>query len=239
MIESQRMWQEHVRNACAEGLCLINVYSDRIKELHGLLDRPDECYVLQPLLDEDGKVEAIEPVCQAMEENLNQYCDQPPMVCQIQVAPKFHEIITFPVWKQLNPDGNRKFIERFSRTPWQLRSKDNDNLEEKIWQEEKSKIDAAFAGKTIAFSKGKLDLYNIGVPKPVFRLDYGTCSVDNQQLSQRDGWNSPLSPATIRVHYAPEELKGIYEGYFPLEGELLMMFLSLIGEYILILCLVI
>lgn len=228
VIDGQRQWQKQKRDACTDGLCLAEAYPLRTKELLAMSGRPNECYVPQPILDSDGNVKPIEPVCQAMEENLNQFCDQPPMVCELKVAPEFRQQITFPNWTPLDPEKNRELIEEFLRTPWQVESKQYE-IEEKIWQEEKPKIENALATKSLSFSKSELDLYNLGKAQAAYRIDYGTCYRDNSHLNDKNAWGVPLRSAPIKIQYGPEIIGYILKQSFdfvsersPLLGEVII-----------------
>lgn len=217
VIDSQRQWQQQIRDACKDSLCLAEVYPVRVKELLAMQDRPNQCYLLQPILDVDGNVLQIEPVCQVMEENLNRFCHQPPMVCELKVAPEFCQQITFPKWTPLNPEEHLKLIERVLRTPLQVESRQYE-IEEKIWQEEKLKIEEALTKQSITFSEGDLDLFNMHNLQKAYRLDYGTCRSLNSQLDDPNLWNAPVVAAPIRIQLTPEVVNSLFTKYFPLES---------------------
>jgi hypothetical protein len=218
VIDGQRQWQKQKRDACTDGLCLAEAYLLRTKELLAISDRPSECYVPHPILDSDGKVKPIEPVCQAMEENLNRFCDQPPMVCELKVAPECRQQITFPNWTPLDPEKNRELIEEFLRTPWRAgSSQPNSTLKKEIFQEEKTKINEAITAKTLTFAKDTLDLYNMGQPQTAYRLDYGTCYAANSEIDDPKHWNRPLIAAPVKIQLAPEIVRPLFEEFFPID----------------------
>jgi len=209
IIESQRRWQEEVLDQCEEkdeaGYCLRQLaLKPRTEELRALQARPQGCYVLRPTEDRDGYVEPISPVCQAMEINLNSYCNEPPMVCDLKILPEFQKLITFPHWTPLDPEANRKLIENFLQAPW--------DYDEEIWALDKPGVDAAFAANTITFSKGFFDLFNLGEKQTTYRLEYATCQEDNPQLGGNI-WNLPLSPARVISQHSPEALRAILENH--------------------------
>jgi len=210
VIDAQRLWQQQVRDVCQDGYCLrVKAYQPRIEELRKMSIKQGQCYIPMPILDANGYVEPIEPVCQAMEINLNQFCEQPPMVCQLKVAPEFQKRITFPKWKALEPHKNIALIEEFIRAPWVDRP-----IEESIWKKEKEKIDASIASKRLSFSESKLDLYNLGKDQTSYRLDYGTCYSDNLQLNDKNEWDAPLTSSPVQVLYEPEIERNINKQYF-------------------------
>src|SRR5262245_10014521 len=45
------------------------------------------CYVAQPVHDVNGKQLPIAPVCRSLEANMNEFCDEPPLMCGIKIAP--------------------------------------------------------------------------------------------------------------------------------------------------------
>lgn len=218
LLESQRQWQKEV-NACNDFRCIVDAYSQRSPELIAMWERPGQCYVLKPLaisedmlqLDADGNVQTIEPVCQAMEENLNQFCDQPPMVCGLKVAPRFQQQITVPEWLSLDPEANRALIEEFIRAPWQGAS--DKETEQRIWEHERPKVESALAAKRLTFSETRLDLYNLGRAQLAYRLDYGTCNSDNQQLSNNAEWEAP-----VQIQHAPAVIRSLFTEYLPLDS---------------------
>ena len=223
IIEAQRQWQKQARDTCTDILSCVDVFSKRSMELQATFERPGQCYVLKPLsddkdnpqLDADGNVQTIDPVCLAMEENLNQFCDQPPMVCGLQVAPRFRQQITFPEWSPLDPEANRSLIEEFFRAPWQdARIPEQNKL--RLWEEERPKVEAALAAKRLTFSEARLDLFNVGKEQLTYRLDYGTCQADNQQLANKPDWTTSSKSAPIQIQHAPPIIRPLFQEYFPI-----------------------
>ena len=210
--ESQRLWQKNVRNICDNEYCLMNANEARTKELIDLQARLGQCYVPQPILDGDGKVEPIRPIYQAMEENLNQFCFQPPMVCELKVAPEFQKQITMPDWTPLDPKENYGLMEKLFRTPWLVNSK-SDDLEKKIWQDDKAKIDAAMTAGTLTFSKGLVDLYNLGDAQETYRVDYGNCKSNNPYLDNPESWGVSLKLNQVNIQHSPEVIKTLFKKY--------------------------
>lgn len=214
LIESQRRWQKEVFDKCEDGYCLRQVaLLPRTEELRALQARPDHCYTLQPVLDGNGYVEPIAPVCLLMEENLNRFCDAPPMVCELKIAPEFQKEITFPNWTPLDPEAHRDLIEEVLRTPWKAAGFPAG--EEEVWSDIKSGLDAAFEAKTVTFSKGEIDLFNLGKSQLAYRLDYGACRDQNPQLASTQ-WEAPLRTAAIKIQHAPDVVRKLFSDYVPL-----------------------
>ncbi len=208
--DEQRHWLKDVRNKCGDADCL---YTVQVKRAYALDAIPaSKCYWLEPLRkDSSGNRPAIEPVCRAMEENLNQFCDRPPMVCKLQIAPKFSRQITVPFWTSLDPHANRALIEEFLRAPYPVVG---NKYTDALWNEEKPKLEAAFSEKRITFAKTKLDLYNLGKPQLAYRLDYGNCQANNPQLEDPAQWAMPTRYAEIKTQFAPDIVRGLFKEYF-------------------------
>lgn len=223
-LELQREWQKEVLDSCPDARCCLNAYRERRMELRAMWERPGNCYTLKPSsqgkgdyetvrVDNNGKVPPIEPVCQAMEANLNLFCDQPPMACELMVAPGFQQQITFPAWVPLDPEANLALIEEFVRAPWE--NGVVKGASQRRWDEERPQIEAALVAKRLTFSKAQLDLYNLGRMQPAYRLDFGTCEIDNPQLT--DGptrwWEEPLRPARVKTQQAPGVIRPLIQEY--------------------------
>lgn len=226
LLESQRRWMEEMRDTCKNIFMCVDTYGERNTELAAMSERPESCYILKPLADgkghalvnEQGKLPPIEPVCQIMEENLNHFCDQPPMVCGLKVDPRFQQQITFPGWIPLDPEANIALIEEFIRAPWEHFI--DKETPKKKWQEAHPEVEAALAIKRLTFSKAKLDLYNLGKAQLAYRLDYGTCMVNNPQLAAGpiQWWAEPVGSSGIHVQQAPEVIRSIFHEYEPLDS---------------------
>ena len=216
-LEAHRKWQKEVRDVCTDRVSLATAYRERRKELLAMWDRPGACYVLKPLLskegypqplDDDGNVPPIEPVCQALEENLNQFCDRPPIRHGLPIAPRFKELFTFPAWVQLDPEANMALIEEFIRAPWE-NAKDKD-ASNRIWGNERQRIEATLKAKCLTFSKADVDVYNLGKAQPAYRLDYSTCKQENLNLDKNVEWI-----ARAQIQHTPPIVKELFKKYSP------------------------
>ena len=225
---SQRQWQDIVRDKCTDYKCLMDAYSKRSSELQVMSERPNSCYVLQSLLDdrnevrpvwrdEVGNIRSIEPVCQALEDNLNQFCSQPPMACQLHITPRFSRQFVIPEWRLLRERLSTGMVEEFIRAPWEG-SDISEVIKDRIWQEDRIKVQKALAEKRISFSTSNLDIYNLGRKYPAYRLDYGNCRANNPQLAQgSEEWARPITPAPVQIQYSPKRVENLFRQYAPLE----------------------
>jgi|CXWL01.1.fsa_nt_gi uncharacterized protein len=227
LIKEQRLWLKDIRNNCSDRECLAKVYRERLDRLATLV-QTSGCYTLQPIKD-NGNVRQIEPVCKVMEKNLNQFCDQPPMACGLKIAPEFRGKITLPNWIPLNPEANRGLIEEFIRAPWQ-NAWSLEDADGKEWQKERPEIELALAKKRLLFSTAQLDLYNLGKPQTVYRLDYGDCQIINRYLSDREQWDKVIQPSSVKTQYAPDTVRALFRQYFSVQKEALRDILVFNGK---------
>jgi uncharacterized protein len=228
VIKAQRTWLK-TRDACGEdSACLWDAFPPRIRELEAQV-KTGGCYTLEPILDngKTGKVLPIEPVCEVLEKNLNRFCDQPPMVCGLKVAPAFRDKITFPTWTPIESKDNLALIEAFIRAPWQDGS--NDGSDQRRWDENRADIEQAIKEKRLTFSQANLDLYNLGQAQPAYRLDYdyGNCEASNPGLNERRQWEVlRIHPVSVQIQHAPDVVRKIFSQYRPLQhgplGEVLL-----------------
>jgi len=218
LVKAQRYWLKSVRDACQDVYCLTRALNVRIDELT-VQARGAGCYALAPLRDGKGKLRPIEPVCRVMEKNLNRFCDQPPMVCGLKIAPEFRDRLTMPEWAPLDPAANLEWIEEFVRAPWVDATSLTQKGRDELWEEDRPKIEQAFAEKRITFSQAQLDLYNLGQAQLAYRLDFGNCEALNPQLTfqNRKNWGKQKTvPAPVQIQHAPEIVRELFEQYFPL-----------------------
>ena len=54
-------------------------------------------------------------MCQLFEENLNRFCNEPPMVCERKIHPDFEKYFSFPRWEQVDPDKHMDVIADYIR----------------------------------------------------------------------------------------------------------------------------
>ena len=215
LIGEQRQWLKDTRNTCPDRDCLAKAYRERLETLKERVRKPG-CYTLQPIVD-GQKVKPIEPVCTAMEKNLNQFCDQPPMACGLKIAPEFRQQITLPEWTPLDARASRGLIEEFIRAPWQDATSLSQQEKDALWEEDRPEIEQALAEKRLSFSSAQLDLYNLGQSQKAYRLDLGDCESKNADFANPKFWGEKIDAASIRIQFAPEVAKPLFDQYFTVE----------------------
>jgi len=216
---SLQQWLMDVRNPCPDAKCLLEAYVSQIEILNAISGR--KCYWLEPSHKRDGKWQEFEPVCRVLEENLNQFCDQPPMACELRIAPQFKDKIIFPNWEPVN-EVTLAMVEEFLMAPYgDSYPKDK----AAIWNEERPKMEAAFKENRLVLSKADIDLYNLGRVHTAYRLDYGNCQTRNPQLADRKQWHVPVHHAEVRTEYVPEVQRDIKSKYFVVTNPPLEIFL--------------
>jgi uncharacterized protein YecT (DUF1311 family) len=216
LVQEQREWLETVRNACPDADCLFKALAFREVALKAIPTH--KCYWLEPpIKDDSGKRPPVEPICRVMEQNLNQFCDQPPMACGLKIAPQFSQWFTLPTWTPVE-NVNPALIEEFLRAPWMDTSIKKEK-KDALWEEDRPKVEAAFAEKRLTFLQAQLDLYNLGKAQTAYRLDYGNCQANNPQLNDPTQWGMAIHYAEIQIQYKPDIVRPLFKEYFPLQHE--------------------
>ncbi len=165
------------------------------------------CYVVKPIVI-DGKTRPIKPVCRVLAQNLNRFCDQPPMVCGLKIHPDYRHLVSQPEWKPVPPDLER--IEAFIRTPW--KAPNTTESEDRNWLEDGPKIKVALAESRLRFAEANVDIYNLGKKQPAYRLDLGDC----EAIAKSRGPGDPLNFNRNWIHHSPEAVQDLFEQYFPI-----------------------
>jgi hypothetical protein len=166
------------------------------------------CYTLK---DEDRG--AKERVCKVMEENLNRFCDEPPMVCGLQIAPEFSKMLKIPGWERIDFALNRKKVEEILLRQ-SLESHHNDD-KVRLFNEANGVYEDARRRGTLRISKSYLDLFNIKKKHVAYRIDFGNCRQKNPQLGERSSWGLPATNNDIEVQYLPNINGSIFRGFTP------------------------
>lgn len=178
------------------------------------------CYKAQPLGGPFGepKSNQIEPVCRALERNLNEFCDQPPMVCELKIHPKYARDLSLPIWKPVHLGGDFGLLEELIRAPWQ--SAPDPNAASKILEEVRPGIEAAFAEGRLKASTSEIDLYQTGTRVKIYRYDLGDCAQKNPFSNGmgNHNWEVALKSPEIRNYLAPESYSALGLRYYLLPG---------------------
>ncbi len=128
------------------------------------------------------------PVCRKFGQNLNSFCDQPPMRCELAIHPDFAKDFSFPKWESLDPLANIELVAELVRS---LASVAHDctgecdkNWRELQWQKYKPKLLEGARYGCIHFSRARLDINHDGRKELVFRLMGKDCPAPSDgQLS--------------------------------------------------------
>lgn len=172
------------------------------------------CYTAVPVPDLKGKDTPIEPICHELEENLNAFCDEPPVVCGLKVAPKFTGEFAFPAWRSVALDGGLDLVESLVRAPWASIS--SEQGKEDVWKDYRAVLAPALADGRLTVATAELDLFQLGRAYKTYRIDAGNCAQLNADLSKEPKsiwWNWPLKSAQLYVLPAPEAIKEIESRY--------------------------
>jgi len=152
------------------------------------------CYVAHPVNDVAGKPLPIAPLCRTLEKNLNEFCDEPPLMCGIKIAPRYAQELTLPKWQPIDLHGKLDAIEQLVRQRWSIR----------VWDEERPILEAGLAGGTLSLKTAEMDWFHLGKRGAVYRIDPGTCQTDNEEILRSrdiDVWNGGF--INSRMHLLP------------------------------------
>jgi hypothetical protein len=157
-------------------------------------------------------------MCREFENNLNQYCEAPPMLCEIRVAPEFGKDFTFPKWETLDAGANLEMIEKFIRARVSVRSDWIGKPEERSWREKKWKeyepgLMQRLNEGVIRFSRARVDLNHNGETELVYRLIDRDCPVSDPAQ-----YHFPTGPKLMVLDEATGEFdqeytKHLYRAY--------------------------
>lgn len=168
------------------------------------------CYSLR-LVDQDNRKISPEPVCRALEKNLNHFCTQPPMACGLKVAKEFRGKFRLPEWKTVELGGSFDLLESIVRSPWiGLNVPGADQIN---WDDRRPVLEWARAKGRLTVSQSTVDLYNLGEKQLTYRIDYGDCQELNPQLSDPEQWNEAIRTPHIHVQQAPDIIANLRQLY--------------------------
>jgi len=177
------------------------------------------CYKAEPVKGSDGKAiqKLIPPVCRALEANLNEFCDQPPMVCELKIHPRHARELSLPKWEPVDLDGSVSLLEELIRAPW--KNSVDPTAGGRIWEDARPDIEGAFNEGRLRVSTARLDLYQTGIKAKTYRYDLGDCRQKNKYLeltNEGGAWEVRLRPAEVHVELGSEEYWALEKLYSPL-----------------------
>jgi len=172
----------------------------------------DHCYTALPPKNAAGNDKPIEPVCRVLEQNLNQFCDEPPMVCGLRIAPRFSNELAVPVWDPVDFGGRLSFVEALVRG--EIEYLNAGKAATDVWNDFRAGYEEALQAGRLTVLTADLDMYRLGRPLTVYRVDPGDCEKRNSsQLNSREQWNAQLASAGVFVYTAPEAVKSLEPQY--------------------------
>lgn len=170
------------------------------------------CYTAVPLRDQTGNDVLIEPVCRVLEQNLNQFCDDPPLVCRLKIAPEFSDRIELPVWTPVSTDNGVRLVESIVRAQWEAFG--GPSAADRMWEERRPAIEESVQEGRLAVSSAAIDLYQVGRPVETYRIDPGDCETRNAAILEgRRSWDERVAEAGVRVVPTPEALDRLLETF--------------------------
>jgi hypothetical protein len=176
--------------------------------LSGQLQAAGKCYTATRI---DKK--PIAPICKVVEANLNEYCNQPPMVCDIRIHEKYSRLLTLPAWEDVTSDTSMSFLERLIRAPYL--SNPNTDAANEIWNEQKPGIVAASTAGHLQIARSNLDLFHTGAKQLVYKYTLNDCGEKNKYLTSDlpDPWDVKLETPTTEYAIAESDLNALKHKY--------------------------
>jgi hypothetical protein len=162
--------------------------------------KTDKCY--RVIVGQDTKM------CRLYEQNLNRFCNEPPMVCDRKIHPDFAKYFSFPKWEDVDPVKHLDIIEKFIkfRTGNNVRCPKGDGQcqakwREKEWQEYKVKFFDRMKKGIVKLSRAQFNIKGVGKGSQiVFKLVDFMCAIDDEF------WNHPMIPQNIVINEKTGEL---------------------------------
>lgn len=133
-----------------------------------------QCYKIIPIKDSSGKEKSVPSVCTALAENLNEFCDDRPMVCELKISPK-HPELSLPQWSPLDIKTNMGLIEKLERGSSMIYTRNYPGAGDRSWNEFRKTLLKYQARGTTSFKSASIDLLNRGKPETIYQIDNGFC----------------------------------------------------------------
>jgi hypothetical protein len=170
------------------------------------------CYTAIPLTDQAGNAIPIEPVCRVLEQNLNQFCEEPPLVCGLKISPQFRDRIERPVWTPVSTDNGVGLVESIVRAQWGRFGLSSSF--DRIWEERRPIIEESVQEGRLRVSSAAIDLFQVGRSVEAYRIDPGDCEIKNAHiLEKRRSWDERVTEAGVRVVPTPEAFDELLETF--------------------------
>jgi len=119
-------------------------------------------------------------MCRLFDENLNRFCDEPPMVCERKIHPDFAKDFSFPDWEAVDSEKHLDLIANYirARAPKNARCAEGDEQcqaewREVKWQEYKPKLLERMRGGQVTLARAPVYIFN--KERIVYRLVDAPC----------------------------------------------------------------
>lgn len=113
-------------------------------------------------------------LCRTLEQNLNSFKDQPPMVCERKFNPRFKDF-SVPKWEPLDPKANMDLLEQIYKEKiligWGVpRERVDTAWLHQAWEKRKPEVEQKIANRQLSLSKARFDLAHKGEQVTVLKL---------------------------------------------------------------------
>jgi hypothetical protein len=140
-------------------------------------------------------VERHPTLCKQFVKNLNLFCDEPPMKCDLKVHHSMKHLFTLPAWEPLDPVENFERVAKMYRTSLGIGSESRPeglSFLWKKWHEMEPEVRRKAASGRLKLSRARFDPLNVpvywapaGLGKPlVYRVDDLDCDPTDANVPQ-------------------------------------------------------
>jgi hypothetical protein len=123
-------------------------------------------------------------VCKAILQNLNAFCEEPPMVCELKIHSKLGSNLRQPEWRRVSPTPTAKDLEQFFSAPETALGRPA--MGQQDWDRWRPEIQIAIERNTLTVDEAEVDLLNQGVKRRTFRVQTGECTNKNHATEDSD-----------------------------------------------------
>lgn len=188
-----------------------------------------QCYRFAPDLNDNGLGLNTAPVCRALVRNFNEFCDEPPMVCELKIHPKYSKQLSQPNWKRISPTPSIEDIERFIKAPYVATGYPPLGAE-KMWAFWQPRIDTAIQRGYLTVDEAYVDLLNRGRKERVLRMQTGECTSKNHSTPNSD-YSLMFQTDGVYANFAPEVYPRHPKQGFAQGGEIVFTFNGMTYDY--------
>jgi len=180
-------------------ICAISVFSSIAYAAEKKSANNDKCYKV--IVGQEHEM------CRLYEQNLNRFCNEPPMVCDRKIHPDFAKYFSLPKWEDVDPIKHLDIIEKFikhgtqnARCPKGVEQCQAKWREEK-WQEYKVKLFDRMNKGIVKLSRARFNVKSLKeADQIIYRLVDFRCAINDEF------WNDPIIPKLIVIDEKTGEL---------------------------------